>query len=56
MKNIRNCRVVVFLCTAFLEYTPVTWKSFSFLNLKNFIVACEGEGSRVNEKCKIVQM
>ena len=37
--HIRNCRVAIFLCTAFLEYTPVILNSLSFLTLKSFIEA-----------------
>ena len=47
--HIRNVSMVIFLCTAFLEYTRVILNSLSFLALKNFIVAYSSQGGRLNE-------
>ena len=46
---ISEAAVLVFLCTAFLKYTPVILNSLSFLTLKTFIVAFYSEWGRVNE-------
>ena len=46
---ISEAAVWVFLCTAFLKYTPVILNSLSFLTLKTFIVAFYSEWGRVNE-------
>ena len=59
--HIRNCQVAVFLCTAFLEYTPVILNSLSYLTLKNLIIAYLSEGCRMNEifvfvKCRTLNL